>query len=211
MHKYSASVLFHHYHQFGCYFWVDCCGWGLRIICPLCETTICWTCPPAPVTWSIWPDLTAWAPPPGVIIICLVVPPCSCWPPALATTICCLRFWPPWLPTTIWPEDVRTAPGCRAMVWRAPCWPWITPGLWRAIRCWPGWSCWGRMTAPAGLAVTICGRDNLVKFPLPLRTFWSAEWRTAPPLLVANCSCVNWAAVKVVVPTVLDTPAVRFT
>ena len=55
---------------------------------------------------------------------------------------------------------------CRAMVCLAPCWPWITPGLWRAIRCWPGWSCWGRMTAPAGLAVTIWGRDNLVKLPL---------------------------------------------
>ena len=67
------------------------------------------------------------------------------------------------------------------------------------------------MTAPVGFAVTIWGRERRVKFPLPLKTFWSAEWRTAPPLLVASCNWFNWAAVKVVVPTVLDTPAVRLT
>ena len=105
------------------YFWVGGWGCGLRIICPLWLTTICWTWPPAPVTCRIWPERTGV--PPWVMMICRP-PPCSCWPPAAeATTICCLMFCAPCgLPTTIWPPGVRaTPPGCSASLG----WPCMTP------------------------------------------------------------------------------------
>ena len=158
------------------YFWVGGCGCGLRIICPLWLTTICWTWPPAPVTCRIWPERTGV--PPWVMMICRP-PPCSCWPPAAeATTICCLMFCAPCgLPTTIWPPGVRaTPPGCSASLG----WPCMTPPgrcnareikrffihfctfknkyfwfqnnsfclyYYLPILCWPGGSCCGLKTA----------------------------------------------------------------